>query len=68
MYEYFIRPIKNGYLIEVTPMSQASNLGIERLGDEGEYYCKDFKAVIELVSKIEKSQCPLSIIGDAPAL
>jgi len=56
MYEYFIKSIKNGYLIEVTPIPQRSNLGIEVLGEEGEYYCKDFKAVIELVSKIEKPQ------------
>lgn len=58
MYEYFIRPIKNGYLVEVTLKSavqNASDFSVARVGDEGEYYCKDFKAVIELVSKIEKS-------------
>lgn len=57
MYEYFIRPIKNGYLIQVTvPYPSSDTTGIERVGQEGEYHCKDFAAVIDLVSKIEKSQ------------
>ena len=54
MYEYLIRPIKNGFLIEVTVKFQSPDMGMERVGQEGEYYCEDFKAVIELVSKIEK--------------
>ena len=55
MYEYFIRrPTNRGYLVTVTIKGRSPDTGIEKVGREGEYYCEDFKAVIELVSEIEK--------------
>jgi len=55
MYEYFIKPIKNGYLVEVTvKLPRLPDADMARIGQEGEYYCEDFKAVIALVAKVEK--------------
>ena len=56
MYEYFIRrPTNKGYLVRVTVKGRSPDMGMERVGQEGEYYCEDFKAVITLVAGIENA-------------